>query len=242
MKKLLPVLLALYAAMSFAQTSASDTVGGKITFSRREFLGDNQLYNNQFQTPPLLKMGEFYRMKLSDISLQTPTFNIPALSFRYTPQINLTDNLYNQYAVNDWSWINTSRTANNYYGLGGVYLVGANYNMKLGNFGILTGGVFASKYNIYNNFGSSAGLNGNLKIRLTDRISINTFGQYSTGGAKNGIPPYLSAMYPNSFYGGSFEFKVTDKWGIITGAEQEFDVFSRKWVTRPFIMPVFYGH
>jgi hypothetical protein len=26
------------------------------------------------------------------------------------------------------------------------------------------------------------------------------------------------------------------------GAENEYDVFLRKWVTRPFIMPLFYKH
>jgi len=241
MKKVQLIVLAFYATTCFAQTS-KDSIGGNMTFGRGGFLGDNQLYNNRFQTPSLLKMNEFFRMEQFNQSLQTPTFNLSSLSFKDIPPINLTDNLHNQYTVNDWSWINTSRTTNNYYGLGGVYMVNANYSVKLGNSGVITGGVFASKYNIYNNFGNSTGLNGNLKIRLTDRISINTFGQYSLSGAKNGIPPYLSTMYPNSFYGGSIEFKVTDKWGIITGAQQEFDVFSRKWVTRPFIMPVFYGH
>ena len=121
-------------------------------------------------------------------------------------------------------------------------MIGASMNRKLGNFGILTGGVYASKYNYYNTFSNSAGINGNFKIMLSDRISLNAFGQYSLSGAKNGIPPSGSTLYPTSFYGGSLEFKVTNKWGIVTGAEREFDVFSRKWVTRPFIMPIFFGH
>jgi len=244
MKKLQLILLVLCAGtMGFAQTT-TDSLGENLTFNRRVFLENNQPVSNQsqFKVSSTLNMRELYRTKWSDSQFQTPTINLPAFSFKYIPPINLTDNLYNQYPINDWSWINTSHIMNNYYGLGGMNSVGANYNIKLGNFSVITAGVSASKYNIYNNFGNSSGLNGNIKFILSDRISINTFGQYSNNGSKNGIPPYLSTLYPNSFYGGSFEFKVTSKWGIITGAEQEFDVFSRKWVTRPFVMPVFYGH
>jgi hypothetical protein len=48
-------------------------------------------------------------------------------------------------------------------------------------------------------------------------------------------------MYPQTSYGGSVEFKVTDSWGVMTGMEREFDPFRGKWVNRPFIFPVFYG-
>ena len=237
MKKNYLILLLFYTSAIFAQ-SGTETI--KTAFDGKSSLTDSPIYYSQ---PSLFEQNDLYPKKQSGgLFLQTPTFNASALSIKYTPQINLTDNLYNQFSVNDWSWISTSRTMNNYFGLGGVNMVGANYNMKLGNFSVLSAGIFASKYNLYNNFGNSSGLNGNLKLRLSDRVYLNTFGQYSTGGTKNGIPPYLSTLYPNSFYGGSFEFKVTEKWGVITGAEREFDVLSRKWVTRPFIMPVFYGH
>jgi hypothetical protein len=238
MKKNYLILLLFYTSAIFAQTR---TETFKTTFDGKNSRTDS---SNYYSKPSLFKQNDLFPKKQpsSLLFLQTPTFNASALTVKYTPQINLTDNLYNQFMINDWSWISTSHTMNNYFGLGGVNMVGANYNMKLGNFSVLSAGIFASKYNLYNNFGNSSGLNGNLRLRLSDRVFLNTFGQYSIGGAKNGIPPYLSTLYPNSFYGGSFEFKVTDKWGIITGAEREFDVLSRKWVTRPFIMPVFYGH
>jgi len=75
---------------------------------------------------------------------------------------------------------------------------------------------------------------------LSERINLNLFGQYSITSSKVAISPFISPLYPHSNYGGSLEFKVDPNWGLILGAENEYDVFLRKWVTRPFVMPVFY--
>jgi len=119
-------------------------------------------------------------------------------------------------------------------------LYGANYNWRIGEFMVITGGLYASKYNIYNNFRNDTGVNGKIRFNLSDRISMNLFGQYSVNGINNAIIPLMSPLYPQSFYGGSFEFKVNDKWGLLVGAEQEFDIMTRKWITKPFVMPLFY--
>lgn len=192
-----------------------------------------------FKAPSALEMNRFYQHQLSDIVMQKPTFKMSTINANFLPPLNLHDNLYNRYSLNNYSWVNTSRTSSNFYGIGGLYAVGASYNQRIGDIGILTGGVYAAKFNIYNNFYNNAGVNGNFKLILTDRMSLNIFGQY-TPMTNTTTMQLMSPMYPQSNYGGSLEFKVTDKWGIITGAEREFDVFSRKWVTRPFIMPVFY--
>lgn len=246
MKKFLPTLFVLYTTVAFAQTTTENTSKDS-TFIRQGSLENYETLPNPFQESTRFNAsklsGMLSRAMLSpSYELKTPSINLPPLTYIHFPHLSLDDRLYNQYSINRRSWINTSMTSTNYYGLGGVYTVGANINRKLGEFGILTGGVYASKYNNYNNFSTSTGINGNFKIILTYRISINTFGQYSIGGNATGIAPYLSTLYPTSYYGGSLEFKVTDKWGIITGASNEFDVFSRKWVTRPFIMPLFYKH
>jgi hypothetical protein len=246
MKKLLPAFLVLYTTVAFAQTTTEKSSKDSV-FRKQVLLESYETLPNPFQESTRFKTstlsGMLSRAMLSpSYELKTPTINLPPLTYIHFPHLSLDDRFYNQYSINRRSWINTSMSSTNYYGLGGVYTVGANINRKLGEFGVLTGGVYASKYNNYNNFSNSTGVNGNFKIILTDRISINAFGQYSTGGNTTGIAPYLSTLYPTSFYGGSLEFKVTDKWGIITGASNEFDVFSRKWVTRPFIMPIFYKH
>jgi len=246
MKKLLLAFLVLYTTVAFAQTTTENSSKDSV-FRKQVLLESYETLPNPFQESTRFKAstlsGMLSRSMLSpSYELKTPIINLPPLTYIHFPHLSLDDHFYNQYAINRRSWINTSMSSTNYYGLGGVYTIGANINRKLGEFGILTGGVYTSKYNAYNNFSNSTGVNGNFKIILTDRISLNTFGQYSIGGNATGIAPYLSTLYPTSFYGGSLEFKVTDKWGIVTGASSEFDVFSRKWVTRPFIMPLFYKH
>jgi len=241
MKKLLPILLLFCTTIAFAQT-AIENDSTKHTLRKEASIDKTEIQTDPFQKSENLKSSNLDLTLPSAYESKTPTITLPPLTYNHFPLFDPNTNLQNQYAINNRSWISTSLTSTNYYGLGGVYMIGASMNRKLGNFGILTGGVYASKYNYYNTFSNSAGINGNFKIMLSDRISLNAFGQYSLSGAKNGIPPSGSTLYPTSFYGGSLEFKVTNKWGIVTGAEREFDVFSRKWVTRPFIMPIFFGH
>ncbi len=243
MKRFQLALFVFSVSISFAQTQ-SDTISTKTIPTRHISSDFNQtIFDKSLQRIPLtLDMNSFYKQKLAETALRTPTITIASFYNPLTPALNIENNLYNQYRVSNLSWISTSRTSNTYSGLGGAYTINANYNVKVGSFAILSAGMYASKYNIYNNFQNDMGFNGNIKFVLSDRISINASGQYSTQGNKNGISPFLSTMYPSTNYGGSFEFKVTDKWGLIMGAEQEFDVFTRKWVTTPYILPIFYKH
>jgi hypothetical protein len=155
-------------------------------------------------------------------------------------QFVLENNLRDHFRLNDISSISTSHIQSNYIGLGGLNSVMGIYNFQLSNVGVISAGIYAAKFNIYNSFFNDAGLNGNFKINLSERINLNLFGQYSITGSKVAISPFISPLYPHSNYGGSLEFKVNNKWGLILGAENEYDVFLRKWVTRPFVMPVFY--
>ncbi len=242
MKKFQFILLLFSTIACFAQTK-TDTLEGKIPSHGKVFPEYILPFSNSYQlrVPPILDMNESYELKLAYFPKQIPDFD-SYFSNYYVPKLNLTDNLYNQYPINNENWINTSRTLSNYYGLGGMTILSGSYSTKIGNFGVVTGGIYASKYNIYNNFVNNMGVNGNMKFILNDRISINAFGQYPINENKTGMFPYLFTMYPNTYYGGSLEFKVTDKWGLNVGAEREFDVFTRKWVTNTFIVPVFYSH
>ena len=191
--------------------------------------------------PSVLNMYGLYRKQISNFSSKEPAImTLPVYNTNYLA-LDLNYNLFSEFPLNDNSWINTARTSTPLIGLGGVYKVNANYNLKIGDFGILTGGIYAAKFNIYNNFYNNAGVNGNFKVILNDRLSLNLFGQY-TPMTNTSMMQLMSPFYPQSNYGGSIEVKVTDKWGVVTGAEREFDIISRKWLTRPFIMPIFYKH
>jgi len=159
---------------------------------------------------------------------------------RFAGKFLLDLNMTNQFVINDLSSITTKHVQSNFIGLGGLNLIQGQYNFNLGDVGSLSTGIYAAKFNIYNDFMNDGGVNGAFKINLSDRIKINLFGQYSITGSRVAISPFISPLYPHSDFGGSMEFKIADSWGLILGAENEYDVFLRKWVTRPFIMPVFY--
>ena len=152
--------------------------------------------------------------------------------------------IYGYIRLNNKSWISTARTNDFYYSLGVVGMASGSYNYLLGDYAMLSVGSYLTKYNIHHNFYNGAGVNGNFRVSLTERIFINAFGQYSlTDKQSNGLNPY-SMMYPTTNFGGSVEIKVTDKWGINAGMVREwvFDPWkgSGRWENRPFITPVFY--
>ena len=172
------------------------------------------------------------------------SYYLPLLSL-YQPdnpvnKFMLDMHLTNQFIFNDVSSISTTHIQSNFIGLGGLNLIQANYNINIDDRVIFSPGIYTAKFNIYNDFLNDAGLNGNIKILLSNRININLFGQYSIRENTISISPFISPLYPHSNFGGALEFKVNDNWGLMMGAENEYDVFLRKWVTRPFIMPVFY--
>lgn len=192
------------------------------------------------------------RLRFSDIRLSaTSNFNEPLFRSdvltlkmpKFIPDFDYTRNTYSVIPLNDNMWITTARINSNYIGLGGLSSAGAQYNWRINDFVTYSGGVTFSKFNIYNNFDNNLNLNSNLRFELSDRFFFNAFGNLSTPASKNTalFRSLNYSMFPQNNFGGSFEFKVTDKWGVATGAEREFDPFKGKWVTRPFIMPVFYS-
>ena len=156
MKNLLLTLLVLSTTVALAQTTTENTNKDTVII-RQGSLESYETLPNPFQESTRFKASTLSTMlsraMLSpSYELKTPTINLPPLTDIHFPHLDLNDRLYNQYSINNRSWINTSMSSTNYYGLGGVYTIGANINRKLGEFGILTVGVYASKYNIFNNF------------------------------------------------------------------------------------------
>jgi len=191
------------------------------------------------------------RPRLADLKFNTglnydkPLFKSDAFNLqvpKFVPNFDYSINTYSLIRINSNSWITTARINSNYLGLGGLSSAGAQYNWKVNDFMFYSGGATFSKFNIFNNFSNNLSLNSNLRFELSDRVFLNVFGNYTTPSPSQ-MNLFLStydSMYPQKNFGGSFEFKVTNKWGIVTGAEREFDPFKGKWVTKPFIMPIFY--
>ena len=253
MKPVHTFLLSLFVVFELSAQSATE-LGDPMKLDRNWiFRQDSSFFKTQ--TAPVLtpQMSDSVpRPRLSDIKLiansdlNKPIFKSEILDLKipsFTPDFDYSVNTYSFIPINSNSWISTSRNNSNYLGLGGLSSAGAQYNWKINDFMFYSGGAAFSKFNIYNNFSNNLSLNSNLRFELSDRFFFNVFGNYTTSSQPQ-MNLFLStydSMYPQKNFGGSFEFKVTDKWGVVTGAEREFDPFRGKWVTKPFIMPVFYS-
>lgn len=210
------------------------------------------IFSQDSSISPMPVSDSLPRPRLADLKFTTglnfekPLFKSDAFKLqvpKFVPKFDYSINTYSLIPINSNSWITTARINSNYLGLGGLSSAGAQYNWRINDFMLYSGGATFSKINIYNNFSNNLSLNSNLRFELSDRFFFNVFGNYTTPSPSQ-MNLFLStydSMYPQKNFGGSFEFKVTDKWGIVTGAEREFDPFKGKWVTKPFIMPIFYS-
>lgn len=181
----------------------------------------------------------------------------PTLEYQ-GPPLTLSPIIYNPF-INDYShswgqrlddnlWISTNSSHNTLPSIGENRTINFNFNYQPTNWLIMSGGAYGSKYNHI--YGGSAmrrnfndiGFNSNMKFILHDRIRLNAFGQYSVNGERNNVGGPMMHMYPHTYYGGSIEVKITDKFGIEGGVIRELNPWNGKWENRPFIAPVFYGN
>lgn len=149
---------------------------------------------------------------------------------------------YAYYGLSDRAFMTTSSVWETYPALGAIASVDAQFGYQPTGWLVMSGGPYVSKYNVngmaYNDFGA----NGSLKFILTDRVRINTFGQYSVYGKSNRIGVPMSGMYPQSYYGGGLELKITDSFGVEGGVIRELNPMTGKWTNRPYVTPVFYSN
>lgn len=138
------------------------------------------------------------------------------------------------------AWISTMARQNTYPTLGAVRSVYAQFNYKVTDWLIFSGGTYGAKYNLYGGHYNDFGTTGAMKFILHDRIRINGYGQYSVNAKSNGVGNTMG-MFPQTYYGGTLEFKVTEKFGVEGGVIRELNPLNGKWVNRPYIAPVFYG-
>ena len=242
MRKILLILIVLIPISCFGQKTTQEN-DDSLFLKRQLFLLSNSNSSNRSDVVSGFNRN-YQEFNLSDNYKIPQSYYLPLLQL-YQPnnfmnQYLLDLNLTNKLMITDITSISTSHIQHNYIGLGGLNLIQGEYNFKLGDFGVFSAGIYAAKFNIYNDFFNDGGLTGNFRINLTDRLNINLFGQYSITSSRIAISPFVSPLYPHSDFGGSLEFKVNNNWGLMMGTENEYDVFLRKWVTRPFVMPVFY--
>lgn len=244
MRKFLLILITVIPIICFGQV-ISDVRDDSLLIKRQLFMLKNFGFINDFN-PALPSPANKY-------GLNNPNeFNFPENNKLtilpeyqrdiFLKQFILNDNFTNQYILNSSNSISTSHLLSNFMGLGQTTTVGADYNFNLSDIGVFSAGVYGAKYNIYNVYLDDGGVNGNIKIYVSNGVSLNLFGQYSYTESKFTMSPLISPLYPYSNYGASLEFKFNNWWGLSVGSEYEYDAFKQKWVIRPFIMPLFFKY
>lgn len=103
----------------------------------------------------------------------------------------------------------------------------------------LYGNLHASDNMYHLNRFKDIGVSGRVRVRVTDGIWINGYGNYTLYN-NAGLQQIPMGMYPTNSFGGTIEVKITDKFGVEGGAMREYDPFRRRWVTNPYFKPVSY--
>lgn len=201
-----------------------------------------------FDDNPIIPKGRDFEMSFFEPMLTLPEFK-PDLNFygSFKPEsekfqlIDFNDNIFNHISsinrINNRSWFTFSSDYSVYTTLGYTNMVSGKYSFKLNNYITLSTGIYVGKYCIDNYLTNDAGINGNIKFALLDRLALHVSGRYSFNNMQS---VFGSSMFPQTGLGGAFEYKINDVWGIEFGTRYEYDVIQQKWVLIPYVSPVFY--
>lgn len=259
MKNLVFILLFISVTAAYGQV---ETPPDTIPSLKKDLKQPNDRLNQYLDIAPVdIKEG----LTDSPIDTHTPLqyneinslrLNIPPLN-EYTgppltPSLLTRDPFVNDYSfysghsISDNAWWSSSSVQKTYPGLGAIRTVNFTVSYQPASWLVVSGGAYGSKYN--HNLGldgkrmfNDIGAYGSLKFILHDRIRLNAYGQYSAYGDKNGIRGPMMNMYPQTYYGGSIELKITEKFGVEGGVIRELNPLNGKWENRTFVAPVFYG-
>lgn len=254
MKNLVFILLLAISATAYAQTeNPFDTIKPlkKESLKQNEKLdmyldfddasAKNSLSNSKITVyEPLNESKE-----TKGIDLNLPSLDIytgpPLESNTFTRNPFANDySFYSGLGISNQLWMTSSSIQSTYPTLGAIRSVNLNLNYQPFDWLMISGGTYGAKYNLWGNSYNDVGINGNLKFILHDRIRLNGYGQYSAFGKQNKASGMMG-MFPESYYGGSIELKITEKFGVEGGVIRELNPLNGKWENRTFIAPVFYA-
>lgn len=115
----------------------------------------------------------------------------------------------------------------------------ANLTYQVTNWLTVSGGPYVNSYNLFRRNVADYGMNSKVNMKLSDRINLQLYGTYSMKGKQflsNGNP-----LFPENNYGGAVEYRISDRFGIGGGVERTLNPYTGKWMTRPFVYPIFYN-
>lgn len=173
------------------------------------------------------------------LQYETPTYQTPKHNL-HLDRISFPS--YPVYSVGDNSVFYMNQTQDLMPGVASANAVTAGFKVQATENWYIDISNSANKYRDFTGIYNDYTINASSYISLSDNFGINAFGSYSTQSMNNahaGSIPY-SPFAPNSYFGGSVEFKITDKFGIEAGMLRQYNAWRRRWENVYFVAPKFY--
>ena len=122
-----------------------------------------------------------------------------------------------------------------YPGMGSTTSASVAFTMPMGDRFHVTAGLTGSKYHFDNSAWNDYGVFGHASYRLSDRLSLNAFGQYYINQQFHSVAamPFLGS----SSYGGTLGWKVSNHFSLDMGARRLYDPYTGRWRTLPVVQP-----
>lgn len=122
-----------------------------------------------------------------------------------------------------------------YLGMGDMASASVAFTMPMGERFQVTAGMTGSKYHFDRDAWNDYGVFGNASFRLSDRFSLNAFGQYYANQHFHSVAamPFLGS----SSFGGTLGWKATDDFSLDVGARRIYDPYTGRWRTLPVVQP-----
>ncbi len=199
---------------------------------------------NNYLPPEPLKLSN----KLSDLpdSLKTaPELSVKPLVYRSESKFDFRGNPF----VHDWSaGGEVLRLADglSVVGSGSYTALPALGTMGTGSLGFratpterftLGFGASGVKYHMGRSAWNDFGLYLNGSYKLTDRLSVNAFGQYYFDKRFHSVA--AMGYMQSAVYGGSLDYQFSDSFSLAVGAQRYYDAYTHTWKTVPIVAPTF---
>ena len=253
MKRVLSIVIALIALMGLAQ----ENQGIRLQFDQSKISPEFTMpqlpatimpatnimptFNTTLPTAADLKL-DFKTSRLSDsLAIYQPDMRS---SLTVPPRFGYDTNPYSR----DWSaggvitrvgpgYLSGSGSHTTYPGMGNMANASVALTMPMGDRLAITAGVSGSKYHFDNRVWNDYGVFGNASLRLTDRLSLNAFGQYYVNQRFHSVASM--SLLASSSYGGTLGWKASEKFSLDVGARRIYDPYTGRWRTLPVVQPTF---
>lgn len=122
-----------------------------------------------------------------------------------------------------------------YLGLGNETSASIAFTMPMGERLTIAAGLSGSKYHFDRSAWNDYGVFGSASFKLSDKFSLNAFGQYFIDQRYHSIAtmPFLGS----ASYGGTLGWRANNHFSLDVGARRIYDPYTGMWRTLPIVQP-----